>query len=157
MWRQDAVSHSSVTRHSKAKNPIFPSLPTLLLHPNLKLARSKARPVVGFFEGMESFLISLSNEVSGRKEAQGSAECQEEWPPSHWSIYPKKKPPLEWFSKGGAFLVDTLKEKIKKARHNTLIWLLFQPPSNMFKDNYDLGLPFCPFSAIGAWKLNVDL
>lgn len=73
MRRQDAVSHSLVTWHSRAKKPISLALLTLPPHPNFKLSRAKARPGVGLLARMESSLMSRPTEASKGQGAQGHA------------------------------------------------------------------------------------
>ena len=153
MWRQDAVSHSSVTRHSDAKNPISPLLLTLLLHPNLKLARAKARPGVVFLARMESFLMSfqLKSQWGRRLRALLSAKRNDHLPTGQYTL----RRNLHWNDSAENHCWCP-KGKDKKDGHNTLIWLLFQPSLNIFKGSYDLRLPFCPLSALGAQIINVD-
>ena len=78
MCKQDADFSFFSDMALEGQESHFSCLSTLLLHPNLKLARADARPEVGFLARMESFLMSFSIEASVEQEAQEPAECPEE-------------------------------------------------------------------------------
>lgn len=76
MCRQDAVSHSLVTWHSRAKEPIYLALLALLTlppHPNFKLSGAEAMPGAGLLARVESSLMSLPTEASKGQGTQGHA------------------------------------------------------------------------------------
>ena len=130
----------------------FSNTPYPSPHPNFKLARAEVRPGVGFLARTELSLLSLLIEASGW--GGSSLCCVEEWLPSSWPMT-QEKSQLGWFSRE-IFFFSCWYRKRKDQRLDImpLFLVLHQLASNIFKDNYGLRLPFCPFSVLGAAIVN---